>query len=169
MLINFPMEAEVISQVTGREGTTITIQTTVDLSGSMLAVEEAILASVNEVGVIATQEGLKRFDGDGDPIVLGGIKWYSRAAEEKTYQTPYGEVSVERHLYQRAGGGQTYCPMEHGARIVHTATPRFAKMVSHKLAQSSALQVKSDLGENHGRTLSKLLIQDIGTFVATVA
>ena len=123
------MEAEVVTQVMGREGTTITIQTTVDLSGSMLAVEDAILASVNEVGVIATQEGLKRFDGDGDPIVLGGIKWYSRAAEEKTYQTPYGEVSVERHLYQRAGGGQTYCPMEHGARIVHTATPRFAKMV----------------------------------------
>jgi len=163
------MEAEVVTQVMGREGTTITIQTTVDLSGSMLAVEDAILASVNEVGVIATQEGLKRFDGDGDPIVLGGIKWYSRAAEEKTYQTPYGEVSVERHLYQRAGGGQTYCPMEHGARIVHTATPRFAKMVSHKLAQSSALQVKSDLEENHGRALSKLLIQDIGTFVATVA
>jgi hypothetical protein len=163
------MEAEVISQVTGREGTTITIQTTVDLSGSMLAVEEAILASVNEVGAIATQEGLKRFDADGDPIVLGGIKWYSRGPEEKTYQTPYGEVSVERHLYQRAGGGQTYCPMEYGARIVHTATPRFAKMVSHKLAQSSALQVKSDLEENHGRALSKLLIQDLGTSVATVA
>ena len=122
------MEAEVISQVTGREGTTITIQTTIDLSGSMLAVEEAILASVNEVGAIATQEGLKRFDADGDPIVLGGIKWYSRGPEEKTYQTPYGEVSVERHLYQRAGGGQTYCPMEYGARIVHTATPRFAKI-----------------------------------------
>ena len=84
------MEAEVVTQVMGREGTTITIQTTVDLSGSMLAVEDAILASVNEVGVIATQEWLKRFDGDGDPIVLGGIKWYSRAAEEKTYRTPYG-------------------------------------------------------------------------------
>ena len=58
-----------VTQVMGREGTTITIQTTVDLSGSMLAVEDAILASVNEVGVIATQKGLKRFDGDGDPIV----------------------------------------------------------------------------------------------------
>ena len=162
------MEAGVITRVTGREGTTITIQTTVDLSGSMLAVEDAILARVNEVGAIATQEGLKQFDVDGDPIVWGGIKWYSRGEEEKTYQTPYGEVSVERHLYQRAGGGQTYCPMEHGARIVHTATPRFAKMVSHKLAQSAALQVKSDLEENHGRSLSKLLIQDIGTFVATV-
>jgi len=162
------MEAEMLAHIVGQEGTKITIQTTVDLSGSMLAIEDSILASMNEMGTLATQEGLKRFDADGAPIVLGGIKWYSRGEEEKTYQTPYGEVCVERHLYQRAGGGQTYCPVEHGARIVHTATPRFAKMVSHKLAQSSALQVRSDLQENHGRALSKLLIQDIGTFVAAV-
>lgn len=169
LCVLFLSEVEVVAtEVMVREGTTITIQTTVDLSGSMLDVEEAILASVNAVGAVATEEGLKRFDADGDPIVLGGVKWYSRGQPAKTYQTPYGEVEVERHLYQRAGGGPTYCPLEHGARIVHTATPRFAKMVSHKLAQSTALHVKVDLAENHGRAASKLLIQDIGTFVGTV-
>jgi len=161
-------EAEMATQITAREGTVITIQTTLDLSGSMLTVEESILASVNEVGALATQEGLKGFDADGDPIMLGGIKWYSRGQLPKTYQTPYGEVQVQRHVYQRAGGGQTYCPLEHGARIVHTATPRFAKVVSHKLAQTSALQVRDDLQENHGRAVSKLLVQDLGAFVGTI-
>ncbi len=156
------------TQITAREGTTITIETTVDLSGSMLAVEDAILASVNEMGAVATQEGLKCFDADGESIMLGGTKWYSRGQLPKTYQTPYGEVGVARHLYQRAGGGQTYCPLEHGARIVHTATPRFAKIVSHKLAQTSALQVRADLQENHGRPISKLLVQALGAFVGAI-
>jgi hypothetical protein len=52
--------------------------------------------------------------------------------EEKAYQTPYGEVVVARHVYQSAGGGKTYCPMERNTRIVVTstylgATPEYGK------------------------------------------
>ena len=53
-------EVEMATQITAREGTMITIETTLDLSGSMLTIEDAILASVNEVGACDTgrSEGL---------------------------------------------------------------------------------------------------------------
>jgi hypothetical protein len=30
----------------------------------------------------------------------------------KCYQTPYGEVEIERYIYQAAVGGTTFCPLE---------------------------------------------------------
>ena len=123
--------------ISGREGDRIKIEVTIDLSGSMLEAEESILRGVNAVGDAAT-EALKRFDADGDPIAIGDAKWYSKGKLPKTYNTPYGVISVERHVYQRAEGGKTFCPMDDGARIIRKATPRFAKIVSHKFANVSA-------------------------------
>ena len=39
---------------------------------SMLDAEEAILLALNEAGVVATEEALRRFDADGQPIRLAG-------------------------------------------------------------------------------------------------
>ena len=50
-----------------------------------------------------------------------------------------------------AKGGKTFCPMDDGARIIRKATPRFAKIVSHKFANGAAAQVMDDLEQNHGR------------------
>jgi len=44
-------------------------------------------------GDLATGEALKRFDADGDPIMLGGAKWYSKGQLSKIYNTPDGVVS----------------------------------------------------------------------------
>ena len=157
------------TQLLNHAGTKITIQIEVDLSGSMMEIEETILKSVNEVGAELTKEGLKRFDADGEPLMQGDVKWYSRGQSAKTYQTPYGDIEVNRHLYQRSGGGVTFCPLECNARIVRAATPRFAKMVTHKLTQVSGKHVKADLEENHGRAVSKLLVQELGLFVGAIA
>ena len=157
-----------VARVTNRSGSTITIEAVIDINGSMLNAEESILRAVNEVGAVATGEALRRFDADGGAIKVGGVKWYSNLPKEKFYQTPFGEIAVERHVYQRAEGGQTFCPMEAGARTMRNATPRFAKMVSHKLAQGTAADVKFDLQENHGRVISKLLAQELSAFVSAV-
>ena len=156
------------ARVIGRDGDEITIAVTVKVNGPMLHAEEAILTATNEVGTVATAEALKQFDADGEPIILGDIKWYARETHAKYYQTPYGEVIVNRWVYQKAGGGKTFCPLEHGARILRNATPRLAKMVSHKLAQEAALDVQRDLEENHGRPTSKLLVQELGAYVSAV-
>src|ERR1700685_746616 len=97
--------------IAGREGDLIKIEVTITLSGSMLEAEESILRGVNAVGTVATGEALRRFDADGDPIMVGGAKWYSKGKVQKIYHTPYGVVSTERHVYQPAEGGKTFCPM----------------------------------------------------------
>jgi len=128
------MTAHIISQ-TDQE---ITIQIKISLKKTMLESEESILDSVNQVGVLATEEALKQFDTDGEPIVIGGVKWTSRCLTEKKYQTPYGVARLERHAYQTSQGGKVYIPLESGARIIQGATPRFAKMLSHKYSNLAA-------------------------------
>jgi len=154
--------------VTGWDGDRIKIEVTVDLSGSMLEAEESILNAVNAVGNIATGEALKRFDADGDPIMVGGATWYSKGSLPKVYNTPYGVVSVARHVYQPAEGGTTFCPVDDGARIIRKATPRFAKMVSHKFARGAAAEVVEDLEQNHGRPCLKASLQDLAAHVGAV-
>jgi hypothetical protein len=154
--------------VSERDGDRIKIEVTIDLSGSMLEAEESILHSVNAVGNVATEEALKRFDADGDPIIIGGTKWWSKGKQPKNYNTSYGVISVERHVYQGPEGGKTFSPMDEGARIIRKATPRFAKIVSHKFANGAAAQVMADLEQNHGRPCLKATLQDLATHVGTV-
>jgi hypothetical protein len=59
--------------------------------------------------------------------------------------------------------------MDRDARIVISSTPRFAKIISHKYAEFSSPRVKIDLEENHGRTVSRCLIQDVADAVAAAA
>ena len=100
------------AQLLGIEGTQVKIEVTIDLSRSMLTSEEQIQASLNEAGSIATLSALKYLDTDGSAIEIAGAVMRTKGEQSKAYQTPYGEVIVNRHVYQRSGGGKTYCPME---------------------------------------------------------
>ena len=150
-------------------GTRVTLQVEVDLAGSMLAMESSIQDAVNEVGSLATAQALARFDTDGSIIELGGERWSVKGYLPKVYQSPYGEVAIERHVYQRSNGGKTWCPLERDARIVVTSTPRFAMQVSHKFAAGSSVQVKRDLAENHGRTVARSYLQGVAEAVGGIA
>jgi hypothetical protein len=72
-------------------------------------------------------------------------------------------VEVERYVYQSSRGRRIYCPLEHQARIVRGATPRFASQLSHKYAQLNARAVQADLEQNHGRTVAASYIQNLCT------
>jgi hypothetical protein len=73
---------------------------------------------------------------------------------------------VDRHVYQTAHGGATFCPLERDARIVLTSTPRFAQQVSHKYAEMAGGRVVRDLAGNHGRSVSLSFVQDLAGVVA---
>jgi hypothetical protein len=117
----------------------------------------------------ATQEGLRQFDTDGSPITVGATKLTSKGQLPKDYQTPYGMTTLERHVYQSPQGGATYCPLDRDARILVSSTPKFAKMVSRKDAEFGSARVQHDLRDNHGRTVSRCLVQDVADAVAAVA
>jgi hypothetical protein len=117
---------------------------------------------------LATEAALKYLDTDGSPIEIAGEVMRTKGEQPKAYQTPYGEVVISRHVYQRSGGGKTYCPLEREARIIITSTPLFAQQVSSKLAYGSARDVQRDLGENHSRPVAVSYIQHISEAVASI-
>jgi hypothetical protein len=151
-----------------RQETMVTIQVQIRLTRSMLDTEEAIQQALNEAGALASGEALKQFDTDGSPLVLGSTHWTSKGSEPKAYQTPYGEVSVARHVYQTGEGGTTFCPLERDARIVLTSTPRFAMQISHKYGEGPAGRVVKDLTQNHGRPVAESFVQNTAAAVAAV-
>ena len=157
------------AQVVSVNGDRVTLQVEVALGGSMLEMESSIQDGVNCIGTLATREALVRFDTDGSRIDIGAQKWFSKGSLAKVYQTPYGEVEVHRHVYQRSSGGKTYCPLEREARIVVTSTPRFAMQVSHKFAAGSSVQVRRDLADNHGRVVARSYLQGVAEAVGGIA
>jgi hypothetical protein len=158
-----------MTQVVSRSGDEVTIEVTVRLSGSLLEMEAAILDASNAVGRCATEEALSRFDTDGSPIRVGETKLTARGRHPKVYQSPYGEVQVERFVYQTSRGGRVYCPLEHQARIIRGATPRFASQLSHKYAQLNVRAVQRDLDQNHGRQVAASYIQNVAEWVGSIA
>jgi hypothetical protein len=157
------------AQIIDRTESGFTVQVTIPYNRSMLDFEETLQQRLNAAGVLATQEGLRQFDTDGSPITVGSIALTSKGQIPKDYQTPYGPATVERHVYQSPQGGATDCPLDRDARIIVSSTPKFAKMVSSKYAEFGSARVQHDLRDNHGRTVSRCLVQDIADAVAAVA
>jgi hypothetical protein len=137
---------------------------------SMLEQEERLMAALNAVGRAGSRHLLGGFEADGKPLVHEDRTWTSKGKVAKIYETPWGEVLIERHLYQHSGGGATFCPLEGCARIVGgTATPHLARTLGHKYANSNARAVVRDLEENHGRKLAPSYVADIAQAIADAA
>jgi hypothetical protein len=154
-----------------REGNKVhlSIEWEMPAGAPMMECERQILSALNEAGGLATGECLGRFDTDGSTIEVGGIKLTSKGQVPKTYQTPYGERVVSRHVYQSSDGGQTYCPLDHAARIVASTTPRFAQMCARKYATLNSVLAQADLAEGHQREVSRCYLQDIAEAVGAIA
>lgn len=163
------MPSPTIAKLQSRSGNRVTLQLEIDLTGSLLAMEEAILDGCNQLGCLVTEEALSRFDADGTPIRLGSTHLTSRTQSEKTYHSPYGKIRVKRHVYQTSKGGKIYCPLEASARIIQNATPRFAKMLSSKYARLNANETRHDLEDNHGCKISNCYLQQVTDQVGAIA
>ncbi len=159
------MSATIVNQTAD----SLTIQVVIKFNPSMLEAENAICDALNQAGTLATGNFLHRFDTDGSPIVVGQTKLTTKGTVDKEYQTPYGMTTVSRHVYQSPTGGKTFCPLDREARIVTSATPRFAMQLSHKYAEVSAQRVVEDLKLNHNRAITKAFVQTVADAVATVA
>jgi hypothetical protein len=157
------------AQVFENNDSYVAIMVKVPYSGNMLLTEENIQRSLNEAGKLATSCALSRFDTDGSPVNVAKIRYTSKGLTPKYYQTPYGEVYLQRHVYQNSSGGSTYCPLERDAHIIGgTTTPRFAKMVSSKYSHMSAVEVRDDLRDNHFRNIASCYVQNLSESVGDI-
>ena len=109
-------------QLVSKTDEEFTIEVKIPVKRSMLESEGEILKCVNQVGALATEAALKQCDADGTPIKLGNVKYTSRCINGKTYQTPFGAVHIERHVYQTSKGGKVYVPLDSGGRIIQGAS-----------------------------------------------
>jgi hypothetical protein len=69
-------------------------------------------------------------------------------------------------VYQSPAGGKVYCPLDFEARIINSATPRFANIVSYKYANSSVSGVARDLEIGQMRIISNDYIHETSHTVA---
>jgi hypothetical protein len=157
-----------MAEVIYRNNNEVTLQVKIKLNGSMLNMEEAIQKGVNEIGMEATKEALNKFDTNGQPIKLGSIKMTTKGKAKKEYESPYGRVTLDRHVYQTSKGGKLFCPLDEKARIIIHSTPKFAKMISYKYASLSAKDVSRDLEENHSRHITRGFIQNISDYIGSI-
>lgn len=158
-----------MANIISSNGEEITVQFKVKLSGTMLEMEQAIQEGINEAGCIITKEALMKFESSGAPIQIGSVKMTSKGKVKKEYETPYGTVELERHVYQTSKGGKVFCPLDDKARIIVHSTPKFAKMITYKYASLSAKDVACDLEENHSRHVARGFIQNITDYVGAIA
>lgn len=158
------------AKIISRSATSFKMQIDVPYANSMLEGEELLQASINELGQVGTGELLEQFDADGSPIKVGGSVFTAKTEKlPKVYETPYGEVTVERFVYQGSQGGKSYVPLETKARIISSATPKFAKIVTSKYSCDGAPGVQRDLKENHQRTIAVSYIKNLTDYVGTIA
>jgi hypothetical protein len=136
----------------------ITIE--VNFGRSMLETENQIQDALNEAGSQLTAGALGHFDTDGSPIRFGKIQMTTKGQVAKEFETPYGKVSVERHIYQSSSGGETFCPMEYEARTIGSSTPRFANIISFKYANTSVSGVARDLEVGNRRQVSNDFVHE---------
>jgi len=157
------------AKIVNRDGDNVSIQIDVSLKGSMLDAEDRIQSALNKAGTLATEELLSKFDSDGSPITFGSVKYTARSRDAKTYQTPYGEIALERYVYQTSKGGKIFVPLETDARIIGTSTPRFAKIVSNKYANMGSTALIKDLNENHNRRVVRSFVKNVSDRVGAIA
>jgi len=145
----------------------LVLEVRIPKSGSFLECEDLIQDGLNEAGKLATQRCLEDFDTDGSPIVVAGKTLTAKRRKvSKKYHCPFGVCEVDRFVYQSSTGGTTEVPLEQNARVVASSTPRMAKIVSFKYAESNAGQVLRDMWESHRLELSRCYVQDISAAVA---
>lgn len=146
----------------------IKIEVEIIFEKSFMKMEDEIQMALNEAGCIATEYAIKQYDTNGAAIKVKRDKLSCKGLVSKKYQTPYGEIKIERNVYQNNKGGKTYCPLDAGAKIIKSTTPRFAKMISSKYSENNSKKVQDDLKNNHCRYISKSFIQDISNSVGSI-
>ncbi len=161
------MSVSMSARVLSNTDEEIVVEIRIPKNGSFLERENLIQDQFNAAGRLVTEKCLADFDADGSPIVTAGRTLTAKKEKiSKKYQSPFGEIVMARFAYQSSLGGATEIPLENNARIISSSTPRMARLVSFKYAESNAGQVAKDLSESHHLNLSRCYIQDVSAAMA---
>ena len=131
--------------------------------------EQAVQQLVSTIGRELVRELLQNKRAAEPTLEADGQRWYRKEASIGRYHTLYGEVAVERHLYQTSTGGETLCPLEEACHLSFaSATPLLAEVLSFKVSAMTPNEVAQDVAKQ-GLHLSPSFIQHTAQRVGQIA
>jgi hypothetical protein len=114
----------------------------------LLSVEEGIVMRLKAIGAEMMSEAMKRADTDASEVVIDGERCGSRRTSRGTYQTMFGEIVIERSVYQPGGRGRLRIPMDLRLGIVEGAyTPKLTKVLTRGVAVMTEEDAAEFVGE----------------------
>jgi hypothetical protein len=128
---------------------------------SPLDLEQALQRSLNHIGQTVITEALERYDTEGEPIILSKQRLTSKGKTPGLYHSLFGPIELNRHTYQTAEGGRTFCPLEHNARICGSATIGLSQIIASKHVSLSGRELLLDLQRSHQLEISLSTLQDL--------
>jgi hypothetical protein len=119
------------------------------------AIEARIQQMANAWGRVQMARVMKRADSTASEVVIRGERWGNRRSHRHEYQTVFGEVTVERGVYQQSGRGRVAVPLDLRLGMVEgTYTPRLARIATRALASMPEQEAADLLAEVGSATLS---------------
>jgi len=113
-----------------------------------LAVERRVQDITNELGRALMHEVFELADTHAPEVRIGGEAWGCRRVQPGTYETTFGEVSLARSTYQRAGRGRVSVPLELRLGIVERRyTPLVARIANRSMASMPTGEAEALLEE----------------------
>lgn len=141
-------------------------------SGDFYQGELQVQAIVAAIGQELTQELMAGKDETALRIEHSGTVYYRKQpASVGHYKSLYGDIAVERHLYQTAQGGETMCPMERNCQMepFGSATPLLANVIAFKVSAMTPGDVALDLEKCHGVAAAPSYIAETAQAVGQIA
>lgn len=114
----------------------------------LVDVETRVQALMNALGCELMKEVLLRADAAEPEVIINGEVWGNRRAFRAPYVTMFGEVELERGVYQRSGRGRVAVPLDLRLSIVEGAyTPRVARVMARAVGLMTAEEAEGFLQE----------------------
>ncbi len=137
---------------------------------SLLDVETLMQEALMKAGTGMVEEFLHAHDWPMDSLERMGRKWTRKLkAEPRVIESTFGAVTISRWAYQTSSGGQCFYPLDAKMDLTASATPKFAKSLTFKMAHVPAATVCVDLEENHARKISAHFVQAVTDLIGALA
>jgi hypothetical protein len=133
----------------------------------LLRVEEGIVMRLKAIGAEMMVEAMKQADTDATEIVIDGERCGSRRTSRGTYQTMFGEIVIERSVYQQAGRGRLRIPMDLRLGIEEGAyTPKLTRVLTRGVAVMTEEDAAEFVGEVGSAAMSSSTFHRVSRAVA---
>jgi len=129
--------------------------------GDTRAGESALMRWLMALAKTVFSRFLERLD-EGPCVELDGETWFAACRSNRTYETRFGAVTIERNLYRSERNGPTRCLVEERAGIILGGwTSDAARLACLLLSNLSSRTAASFLAEMGGLSPSRTKLQNL--------